>query len=136
MTVVVDTSIVLALYDADDRFHVAAASWLADVDDELVTTPLALAEIDRRLAPSAPARAAFYDDLERGAFTVRWWADALAETLRVASRRPDVGLAAASLVALAARLRTNRIATYDRVHLRDMTEPSGEPFVLLPADHT
>jgi predicted nucleic acid-binding protein len=63
---------------------------------------------------------------------VRWWADALIETLSIARRHPFAGLADASLVALAARLRTNRIATLDH-HFRSMT-PGGEGFVALPAD--
>ena len=74
------------------------------------------------------------DDLDRGAFTVRWWADALAETIAIARRHPDIGLIDASLVALADRSRTDRIATFDHRHFRTLTTPAGKPFVLLPAD--
>ncbi len=75
-------------------------------------------------------------DLERGAYLVRWWADALTESLRVAHARPDLGVTDASLVALAERLNTNRIATFDHHHFRPLTGSDGEPFVLLPADQT
>lgn len=134
MTVVLDTSLVLALYDADDDFHQEAASWLADLDEELVTTPLTIAELDHHLGRMPAGQAALYDDLERGAYAVRWWADALTESLSIARRRPDVGLADASLVALAARVRTTRIATFDHRHFRTLTDADGSSFRLLPAD--
>jgi uncharacterized protein len=73
-------------------------------------------------------------DFETGAYGVRWWADALAETIAIARRHPHVGLTDASLVALAARLRTTRIATFDLRHFRALSTPDGEPFILLPAD--
>jgi predicted nucleic acid-binding protein len=134
VTVVLDTSLVLALYDADDDFHEQAASWLAELDEDLVTTPLTIAELDHLLGRMPAGQAALYDDLERGAYAVRWWADALAESLAIARRRPDVGLADASLGALAARLRTTRIATFDHRHFRTLTDAGGAPFRLLPAD--
>ncbi|HEY5143214.1 MAG TPA: PIN domain-containing protein [Solirubrobacteraceae bacterium] len=137
MAIVVDTSLVLALYDADDDLHRDAVAWLTDVDDELVTTPLALAELDHHLGRfGAEARQVLYDDLDRGSYVVRWWADALTESVAIARRRPDIGLTDASLVALANRLRTNRIATFDHRDFRTLTDASGEPFALLPADAT
>lgn len=137
MSIVVDTSFVLALYDAADDHHTAAAAWVGDVDDELVTTPLALAELDHLVGSiDRQARPVLYDDFDRGAFTLRWWADALAESIVIARRRPDIGLTRASLVALAARVRTNRIATFDHAHFSTLTTSAGEPFVLLPADAT
>ena len=56
-------------------------------------------------------------DFERGAYAVRWWADALNETIAIARRHPDTGLTDASLVALAGRVNTRRIATFDE-HFR------------------
>jgi predicted nucleic acid-binding protein len=79
------------------------------------------------------AREALWRDLDAGAYLVRWWADALNETLRIARRHPFAGLTDASLVALAGLLRTRRIATVDQ-HFRSMNTPDGEPFVLLPDD--
>ena len=72
-------------------------------------------------------------DLASGVYTVRWWADAIGEAVDIARRQPWIGLTDASLVALAGRLRTNRIVTFDD-HFRSLTTPSGEPFVVLPAD--
>ena len=137
MTVVVDTSLVLALYDSSDDHHDAAVAWIRDVDDELVTTPLVAAELDHLVGEASPrARLVLYDDFDRGAFSVRWWADALFESIDIARRRPDIGLTDASLVALAGRFRTEMVATFDHRHFRTLTTAAGEPFVLLPADAT
>ncbi len=55
------------------------------------------------------------------------------EALAVARKRPELGLVDASLVALAQRLRTNRIATLDD-HFRTLTTRNGKPFAILPDD--
>jgi uncharacterized protein len=81
--------------------------------------------------------ARMWQDFERGAYQVRWWADALSETLKIArvESRLGIGLVDASLVALAERLGTNRIATLDHRHFRLLTVRRGaEHFVVLPAD--
>jgi predicted nucleic acid-binding protein len=135
VTVVLDTAVVLALYDRRDQHHAAASEWAELTDEELVTSPLALAEMDYVLSRRGGevAQQALWRDLDRGAFTARWWADALSQTLAIARRHPFAGLTDASLVALAGLLRTNRIATFDD-HFRSMTTPRGEAFVVLPAD--
>ena len=133
MTVVLDTGVIVALYDISDQHHAQARAWYDAFDDDLVTTPLALAEMDR-LATRARARDTLWSDLERGAFAVRWWADGITDSLTVARRHPRIGLTDASLVALAARLRTDRIATFDHRHFRALNTPDGEPFTVLPAD--
>jgi uncharacterized protein len=135
LTVVLDTNVVLALYDASDPDHGRVADWVATVDDDLVATPLAVAEMDYLVGRrgGTVARDALWRDLGAGAYLVRWWADALAETLQIARRHPFAGLTDASLVALAGRLRTNRIATFDG-HFRALTTPDGHAFVMLPDD--
>jgi uncharacterized protein len=133
VSVVLDTGIIVALYDVADQHHAEARAWYDAFDDDLVTTPLALAEMDH-LATEARARDALWSDLERGALGVRWWADAMLETIAIAREHPQIGLTDASLVALAARLRTDRIATLDLDHFRSLTTRDGEAFVLLPAD--
>jgi predicted nucleic acid-binding protein len=133
VSVVIDTDVVVALLDADDAHHDEAAAWVATYDDDLVTTPLALAEMDR-FATREGASKPFWRDLERGAYAIRWWADAIDETLAIARRRPDLGLTDASLVALANRLGTERIATFDHTHFRTLKAKSGKPFTILPAD--
>jgi predicted nucleic acid-binding protein len=135
LTVVLDTNVVVALYDAGDPDHALVADWVMALDEDLVATPLAVAEMDYLVLErgGSDAQATLWRDLDDGAYGVRWWADALTETLTIARRYPFVGLTDASLVALAGRLRTQRIATVDH-HFRSMTTPAGEPFVLLPDD--
>jgi hypothetical protein len=136
VTVVVDTSFVLALGRRGDVNHAAAVAWFQDVDEDLVTSPLAVAEIDYLVAKymGPPGTEALWQDLESGVYGVRWWADALRETVAVARRSPQCGLTDASLVALAARLQTSRIATFDDRTFRSVPPPGGEAFVVLPAD--
>jgi predicted nucleic acid-binding protein len=135
MTVVVDAGFVLALARRRHPGHDAARELVATLDEDLVTSPLALAEIDAGVldAVGQAAQGAVWRDFERGAYAVRWWADALKETLAIARAHPGIGLTTASLVALAGRLNTSRIATFDE-QFRTLTTPGGEAFVVLPAD--
>ena len=137
VSVAVDSSLVLALYDSGDAHHADGRR----LDPRRrrrarhdAAGPRRDRRADRRLAPDA--RAALFDDFERGALVLRWWADALAESIEIARERPGLGLADASLVALAARLRTQAIATFDHDHFRPLTGADGGAFVLLPADAT
>lgn len=136
MAVVVDTSFVLALLRAGDVNHASARGWYETLDDDLITSPLTVAEMDYMLNRHAGPAAveALWRDLESGAYIVRWWADALSETIAVAREQEGIGLADASLVALAARLRTDRIATFDHRHFRTLEGPGGQYFTVLPAD--
>ncbi len=82
-----------------------------------------------------PAHAAFLTNVATGAFRALWWDEAGAESVAVAEAHPDVGLTDASLVALAARLGTTQIATFDERHFRAMTPlQGGGHFTLLPID--
>ena len=139
MAIVLDSSIVIALIVADEPDHEEVKRWIFEIDDDLVTTPLALAEMDYLVdhRGGAPAREALWKDLDAGAYLVRWWADALSETLKIArvEGHLGIGLVDASLVALAERLGTNRIATLDHRHFRQLTVRRGaEHFTVLPAD--
>ena len=135
MSIVLDTSVLIALFDVDDDDHDAAREWLLATDEDLVTTPLALAEMDHMIEArgGAGAKQVLWDDFDNGAYGLRWWAEGLHETIRIAKRHPFLGLVDASLVALAGILRTNRIATFDQ-HFRSVLTPDGEPFVVLPDD--
>lgn len=135
MSVVLDTSAVLAFMVAEDDFNAAATAFFAGVDEDLVTTPVAIAEMDHLVTQRGGLDAAqvLWSNFEDGAFTVRWWADAMSETLAIARAHPRIGLADASLVALAGLLRTNRIATFD-TNFRSLTTPRGDSFRMLPHD--
>jgi predicted nucleic acid-binding protein len=138
--IVLDTSVVLALMDHDDRNHELVRRWMEDMRDGLCTTPLVLAELDY-LAPKqgGPVAArALRASFESGAYAVEWWRLALPETIEIARQYESIylGLTDASLIALAAHLETTRIATLDERHFRAVRPASGdaERFTLLPAD--
>jgi uncharacterized protein len=138
VAVVLDTSVVVALVVADEPDHEDVRRWISEVDDDLITTPLALAEIDHVVERRAGwvVLTRVWQDFDRGAYQVRWWADALQETLRIVrtEQRMNLGIVDASLVALAERLGTDRIATLDHRHFRTLTLRSGKHFTVLPAD--
>jgi uncharacterized protein len=133
VTLVLDASAVVSLMHADDRHHRAALGVLDVTDEDLVTSPLCLVEMDyvlrKRGGPTAQ------DDLwgtfEDGTYAVRWWADALRETISIARELPQLGLADASLVALADRLQTDRIFTFDQ-HFAGLATPAGRTLTLVP----
>ncbi len=132
-----DTSVVVAFMNRRDDDHGRVVDWVEAVGEDLFTTPLIVAEIDHLvLRGGGPdAALAFYEDLSSGAYLVEWWTEAVTETVEIARERPDVGLADASLIALAARLGTARVATLDERHFRTARPLTGEPaFTLLPAD--
>ena len=135
MTVVIGADFVLALARRADPRHAEALSLLEVLDEDLVTSPLALADLDRAVAQATgvEGQRSAWRDFERGAYAVRWWADALKETLGIARAHPDTDLTTASLVALAGRVNTRRVATFDE-RFRTLTTPDGEAFVVLPAD--
>jgi len=137
--IVLDTSVALAFMDRDDDDHEAVRGWMTSQVGELVTTPLVVAELDHlvsRQGGSAAVRA-LRQDLDRGAYLVEWWPTAIHEAIAVAKRYEsmELGLADASLVILAGRLRTTDIATLDERHFRALKPLSGgKAFTLLPAD--
>ena len=135
--IVVDTSVILAFMNSTDTHHESVAGWLDAEQDDLVTTPLIVAESDHLVgARGGPAaRRSLRADLTAGAYLVEWWTDAIATSVQVAERYADSGLslADASLVALAERVETITIATLDERHFRVITPLSGEPaFELRP----
>lgn len=137
--IVLDTSVALALLNRRDDAHERASTWYAAVTDAVVTTPLVLAEIDHlthtRGRPTM--QRAFRSDLTAGAYGVEWWPGAAVECVQLAERYADLrpSLADASLVALAARLETEAIATLDERHFRAIMPLTGaSAFRLLPAD--
>ena len=120
-----------------DDDHEWVVRWMETTGEDLVTTPLIVAEIDHLVSRGGGVGAAraFYEDLSSGAYPVEWWPEAVIETVEAARDNSDIGLADASLLALAARLETTRIATLDERHFRAVRPLTGEAaFTLLPAD--
>ena len=135
--IALDTSVVVAFMNRRDDDHERVAAWMETVEEDLFTTPLIAAEIDHLVSRGGgpDAALAFYEDLASGAYLVEWWPEAVLETVTVARRYRDMGLADASLLPLAARLGTTRVATLDERHFRVARPLTGESaFALLPAD--
>lgn len=135
--IVLDTSVVVAFMNRRDDDHERVAAWMETVGEDLLTTPLIVVEIDHLVSRGGgpDAARAFYEDLASGAYLVEWWPEAVAETVTAARKYRDIGLADASLLALAARLGTTRVATLDERHFRAVRPLTGEAaFALLPTD--
>lgn len=137
--IVLDTSVIYALLDAADGRHRQAVDWYRALDDELITTPLVLAEADHlaRTRAGPAAVRAFREDIRSGAYAVDWWATASGDAADVADRYEDLGLGLtdASLVVLAARVRSLVIATFDERHFRTVVPlDGGSAFHLVPLD--
>jgi len=135
--IAVDTSVVVAFMNRRDDDHERVAVWMETLREDLFTTPLIIAEIDHLVsrAGGKEAALAFYEDLESGAYAVEWWPEAVAETVKAATEHQGLGLSDASLLTLASRLGTTRVATLDERHFRAVKPLTGEAaFVLLPAD--
>ena len=135
--IVLDTSVVVAAMNRRDDHHRAVVEWLDTVAGPLVTTPMALAEMDhlitRHGGPAAAQR--LYDDFDAGAYRVEWWPASIHDCIEIARDHRGLGLTDASLVAIAARLGVTDIATLDEQHFRAVRPLTGEPaFRLLPAD--
>ena len=132
-----DTSVVVAFMNRRDDDHERVAAWMGAIREDLVTTPLVVAEIEHLVSRGGgpDAAFAFYEDLASGAYAVEWWPEATFETVEAARTHRDIGLTDASLLALAARFRTTRVATLDERHFRAVRPLTGETaFALLPAD--
>lgn len=137
--IVVDTSCVIALLNRRDAHHAATKRWYARTRELLVTTPLVVAEVDHLAMArgGTAATGAWRADLRDGVYRVEWWDSAPVDCVVVADQYDQlgVGLTDASLVVLAKRLDTNRIATHDQRHFRAMTPLTNhDAFVLLPSD--
>jgi predicted nucleic acid-binding protein len=137
--IVVDTSAIVAYMNSADAHHAAVSKWLEEEDDDLATTPLIVAEVDHLVAARGgrAALSALRADLSAGAYLVEWWRSAIPSAVRIAERYADtgLGLADASLVALAERLDTVEIATLDERHFRSVRPlAGGSAFRLLPMD--
>lgn len=136
--IVLDTSFVVALLRRDDQRHRQAAGFYAKAEGAFTTTPLVLAEIDYMLhrRSGAAGAALFHREIRADSFGVEWWPDLDVQAAAIADRYADIGLGLtdASLVALAGRLETTRVASFDERHFRAVEPLSGGAFELLPAD--
>lgn len=135
----IDTSVIYALLDGNDDHHEQAVDWYRREQPVVATTPLVLAEVDHLATTRAgrKAAAAWRADLRADAYVIEWWATAHSECAEIAGRYADmdIGLTDASLLALAARLGTATLATFDERHFRAVRPLTRhEALRLVPTD--
>ena len=118
MTLVLDTSGVIALLNRSDASHQACVA-VAAGDDELIVPALTLVEIDywcrKSAAPAAFAQ--FTSDIKQGAYSLaELLGSDLTRAVELADtyRDLDLGIVDASVIALAERLHITRVLTLDR----------------------
>ncbi len=140
MALIADSGAIYAIYDARDRHHSAVADAI-DRETETIIVPMALlAEIDYLLRARVGSRAVsrFLEGVKIGVFVLEPFTAADVSRCRALLQTYadlDLGLADASVIAAAERLRVRRILTVDERHFRAVRAADGKPFVLLPADN-
>lgn len=137
MALVLDTGPILALLDANDRYHTACVQMVREIAETLVVPTATLVEVDywvrRRLTPQVWR--AFVEDVAAGAYRLEGANETdLIRACEIEERYVDlgVGFVDASVIALCERLGEPKVATLDR---RDFSvvEPSHVPALeLLP----
>lgn len=137
--ILLDTSGLLAALVASQRAHEPARRVLEAESGPLVLSPFVLAELDYLLLTriGVEAELALLQEVESGAYDLAAFESGdVAKARRVIDGYRDlsVGLADASIVVLAEKLKTDRILTLDEQHFRALRSPEGKPFRLLPAD--
>ena len=134
--VIVDTSALLAFFDASEPDHEAVSAVLA-VADALVVSPYVVAELDYLVATrhGVDDELAVLDELAGGAWDLAAFdEDGLRRARGIIARYRGqrIGMADASIVVLAERCRTPAIATLDRRHFDVLRALDGGRFLLPP----
>jgi predicted nucleic acid-binding protein len=137
--ILVDASGLFAALDEDEPAHERARRALEADRGPFILSPFVLAELDYLLIRELGVEfeLSVLREVARGGYTLAPFDEsAVGEAEDVARRYHDLalGLADGSLVVLAGRYRTNRILTLDERHFRAVRTPTGQPFVVLPAD--
>ena len=133
--VIVDTSALLAYFDASEPDHAAVSEVLAAAD-LLVVSPYVVAEVDYLVATrhGVDDGLAALDELAGGAWDLAAFDE---EGLRLARevisgyRDQQISVADASIVVLAAQYRTRTIASLDRRHFGVLRSLDGGYFEVL-----
>jgi hypothetical protein len=137
VTLILDSGPLVALGDRRDRMQADVERLVrAEAGDLVVPVPIAT-ETDYLLGRRGGRRArlAFLDDVAAGRFLLADLSAADMVTIRDLEARYvalDAGLADLSIVVIAARRRTTRIATFDHAFRVLRPLDGGEAFVILP----
>lgn len=139
MTLLVDSGPLVTQADRRAPEHASVKRILESERGELVVSAFVAAEADFLIESrfGTDVELDFLGDLAEGNYRVECLTAAdLAVARDVARRYADLklGLADASIVALAARLETTRVLTDDERDFRAVTPLQGGHFTILPAD--
>jgi predicted nucleic acid-binding protein len=139
LTLVVDTSGVLAYLARDEPQHERVRRVVEAEEGPFLLSPFVLAELDYLVAGRLGRRvqSELLRDVEDGAYSLEPFdADDVRRARAVLERFADhdLGLADASVVVLAERHATTRVLTLDERHFRALRAHDGRAFTLLPAD--
>jgi predicted nucleic acid-binding protein len=139
VTLIVDASALIAQADRASRRHEAVVSVLQATREQLLVSAFVAAEADHVILArlGIDAELALLADLTSGVFEVACLTTGELEAApRLVARYRDlgIGLADASMVLLAQRLRTTRVLTLDERHFRAVMPLQGGHFTILPAD--
>ena len=140
MTLILDSSGLLAAVDEGQEDHSAARETLESARGPLLISPFVLAELDyvvltRRMGQGHEL--ALLREVARGVYRLEYFSEVdVAEAIGILERYADfcIGLADASNVVLANRHATLDVLTLDERHFRALRGPGGRPFRILPAD--
>ena len=140
MTLILDSSGLLAAVDEGQEDHSAARETLESARGPLLISPFVLAELDyvvltRRMGQGHEL--ALLGEVARGVYRLEYFSEEdVAEAIEIVERYADfrIGLADASNVVLANRHGTLDVLTLDERHFRALRGPGGRPFRILPAD--
>lgn len=138
MTVVADTSALVAFYSESGSQHDDVTAWLDAHGDLMVISPYVVAELDYLVATrkGVDAELAVLAELAGGAYELAAMStDDIAVAADLIARYRDfgIGITDASLVVLAARYGTDTILTLDRRHFGALRSLAGEPLHIVPS---
>jgi uncharacterized protein len=139
VTLILDSSGLLAAIDDRQEDHVAAREALEFARGPLLISPFVLAELDYMILTrmGQERELALLGEVARGAYRLEQFSEEdVTEVIGVVERYADfrLGLADASNVILANRYGTLDVLTLDERHFRTLMGPGGRPFRILPAD--
>jgi predicted nucleic acid-binding protein len=135
--VIVDTSALLAYFDAAEPDHKAVSRVIEGSDDARIISPYVVAELDYLVGTrvGVDAELAVLRELSGGAWELADFGAAdLDQAAGIVEKYRDqrIGIADASIVVLADRYHTRTIVTLDRRHFTVLRPVGGGRFTVLP----
>jgi uncharacterized protein len=138
VALVLDTGVIYAALDENDRDHPACVDLIAGSDEQLVVPEPVLVELDYWLRKYATVDVwlAFAEDIRSGVYAL-WPADAtlVVAAAKLQSRFEDQGLGFvdAAVFCTCEALGERKVATLDRRHFGVLLSTDGKALELLPA---